>query len=183
MKAMSLTAPYSWLVAAKLKKWETRPRRTNHRGRLAIHTAKSLTPVGGEKGLLELCENPWIKEALFMLGINPLTEPRGVIVATVHVVDCYSMVENRVQLENVREHCMLITDDPAERAFGHWKVGRFAWQLDYVQKFDIPIPAKGAQGLWNWTPPVDHSLLSPAVQVDAGDIRRPIVARKPASFA
>ena len=183
MKAITLTAPYSWLVAASLKKYETRGWSTPHRGPLAIHTAKGLGPVGGERGLLELCERPWFREALFLLGIfDPLKQPRGVIVAVVNLVDCRYMVENETQLANMRNNPMLITDDPTELAFGLWKVGRFAWKLTKVHKFDEPIPAKGAQSIWNWTPPVDHSLLSPAVQPTAVDVSRSIAARKPASF-
>jgi hypothetical protein len=104
--------------------------------------------------LLELCERPWFREALFLLGIfDPLKQPRGVIVAVVNLADCRYMVENEVQLANMRNNPMLITEDPTELAFGLWKVGRFAWKLTNVKKFDQPIPAKGAQGLWNWTPP------------------------------
>jgi activating signal cointegrator 1 len=105
--------------------------------------------------LLELCEQPWFREALFLLGIfDPLKQPRGVIVAVVNLVDCRYMVENETQLANMRNNPMLITDDPTELAFGLWKVGRFAWKLTKVHKFDEPIPAKGAQSIWNWTPPL-----------------------------
>ncbi len=37
-----------------------------------------------------------------------------------------------------------------ERAFGDWSPGRFGWILRNPVLFDKPIPAKGAQGFWNW---------------------------------
>lgn len=29
---------------------------------------------------------------------------------------------------------------------------KFAWPLTEIERFDPPIPARGAQGLWTWTP-------------------------------
>jgi len=39
-----------------------------------------------------------------------------------------------------------------ERPFGDFTPGRFAWLLDNIQPVDPPIPARGRQGLWTWTP-------------------------------
>jgi len=78
---------------------------------------------------------------------------------------------------------MLITDDPVEKAFGLWTVGRFSYQREDVKRFATPIPAKGAQGLWDWTPPIDHSLLSPAVVPPKLDTTRLPRGRRPRSFA
>lgn len=39
-----------------------------------------------------------------------------------------------------------------ESSFGDYTPGRFAWILADVQKLPDPIPAKGALGLWEWTP-------------------------------
>jgi hypothetical protein len=181
MKAITLTAPYSWLVVAGFKKYETRSWATAHRGSLAIHTAQGLGPVGGERGLLELCKRLYFREALDLLNIDdPLARPRGVIDGTVELVDCRRMIEPST--EEQRPGFMPITRDPIERAFGYWFAGRWAWKLARATMFDQPIPAKGAQGLWNWEQPVDHSLLTPANPAPAVDIRRPIAPRKPASF-
>ena len=35
--------------------------------------------------------------------------------------------------------------------FGDFNVGRWLWFLDDIEKLPEPIPAKGRQGLWNWS--------------------------------
>ncbi len=37
-----------------------------------------------------------------------------------------------------------------ERLFGNYELGRYAWFLEMVEKFEEPIPAKGNRMLWNW---------------------------------
>src|SRR4029079_17436270 len=70
---ITLTAPWSWLVAGQLKKWETRSWATRYRGLIVIHTAKGLGPVGGKRGLLDLCRQPYFAQALETLRIaDPL---------------------------------------------------------------------------------------------------------------
>lgn len=39
-----------------------------------------------------------------------------------------------------------------QRPYGDFRPGRFAWALDNVQRLEEPVPAKGAQGLWEWKP-------------------------------
>jgi hypothetical protein len=34
--------------------------------------------------------------------------------------------------------------------FGNYSEGRYAWILENIQPLPEPIPAKGAQGLWEW---------------------------------
>lgn len=57
-------------------------------------------------------------------------------------VDDQWLTEYNLQ-RGVREH------DP-ERPFGDYTPGRYAWLLDNIQPLE-PIPAKGRQGLWEWT--------------------------------
>lgn len=42
--------------------------------------------------------------------------------------------------------------DDAERAFGDYTPGRYAWILEDVQRLDAPVECKGALGLWEWQP-------------------------------
>lgn len=44
------------------------------------------------------------------------------------------------------------TDVSDQIPFGHFAPGRWAWLLDDVERFPEPIPARGRQGLWTWTP-------------------------------
>ncbi len=37
--------------------------------------------------------------------------------------------------------------------YGDFSFGRFAWKLTDAELFKEPIPAKGAQGFWNWEQP------------------------------
>jgi hypothetical protein len=41
---------------------------------------------------------------------------------------------------------------PDEFAYGDFTAGRFAWLLDDIKPLAEPVPAKGRQGLWEWTP-------------------------------
>ena len=41
MRAITVYQPYAFEIVAGLKQYETRPRRTNIRGRVAIHAAKT----------------------------------------------------------------------------------------------------------------------------------------------
>jgi hypothetical protein len=36
---------------------------------------------------------------------------------------------------------------------GIWTPGRWAWRLDDLLPLPEPVPASGAQGIWNWTVP------------------------------
>lgn len=40
-----------------------------------------------------------------------------------------------------------------DRIAGDWTLGRFAWPLSVVAKFESPIPAKGKQGWWKFPIP------------------------------
>lgn len=38
-------------------------------------------------------------------------------------------------------------------AFGDYTPGRWAWKIEDVELLPEPVPARGALGLWAWTPP------------------------------
>lgn len=65
--------------------------------------------------------------------------PRGAIVATATLEDCIRMTPYIIVVQNEQE-----------RLVGDWSMGRYAWKLTNVKPLPEPIPAKGAQGLWNW---------------------------------
>ena len=39
-----------------------------------------------------------------------------------------------------------------EKAFGDWRKGwkRYGWIVEDPVKYDVPIPARGMQGIWEW---------------------------------
>ena len=61
MKAYTVYQPYAYATVAGLKHYETRPRRTNIRGRVAVHAAKK---DAWRSGILEKGIMPEIKAAL-----------------------------------------------------------------------------------------------------------------------
>jgi hypothetical protein len=134
VKALTLTQPYATLVAIGVKRIETRSWQTSYRGPLAIHAGKGLGPVGGERGLVALYQDDVFAQALKGYAL-----PRGVIVAVCILMDCVPTDE---------AHTWKLTDQ--ERAFGNYTPGRYAWLLADVRPVDPPIPARGAQGLWEW---------------------------------
>ena len=79
-------------------------------------------------------------EAMAQAGLTGL--PLGAVVCTVQLVACH-------QTEDVQD----ISEE--ERSLGDFSPGRYAWELRDVVVLDPPVPARGNQGLWNWTPPSD----------------------------
>ena len=61
MKAYTVYQPYAYATVAGLKHYETRPRRTNIRGRVAVHAAKK---DAWRSGILEKGIMPEIEAAL-----------------------------------------------------------------------------------------------------------------------
>lgn len=132
MKAITLTQPWATLVALGAKRIETRSWRTDYQGPLAIHAAKSYP-----KWARNLCKVEPFKSALAPLGVH--FEP----------ADYLGMVVAVCELENVFSVSCLGVDEP-ERSFGDYSAGRWAWMLARVKPLAVPIPAKGALGLWEW---------------------------------
>lgn len=138
MKAISLWQPWATLIALGHKRIETRSWGTSYRGLIAIHAAKRKM-TWDEIELLE--------DLNFNLGLEiPITEdetqwPRGAIVAVAHLSDCYQMTTDDIEEQTVLEEHV-----------GGWAPGRYAWVLRGVAPINPPVPARGAQGLWEWNP-------------------------------
>jgi hypothetical protein len=157
MRAITLTQPWATLVAIGAKQIETRSWATSYRGPLAIHAAKGLGPVGGLTGLAALCQRePFAKalnEAGFTLGI--VERQRAHVIAVVELVDCQPTDSLAPWRPSVRQD---------EFAFGDYSPGRFMWRLANVRGIPMPIPAKGALGLWEWPYQVADGFLVPTAR-------------------
>ena len=81
MKAFTVYQPYAFAIAAGLKHYETRPRRTSIRGRVAVHAA-----IGGPD---------YISVALDSVLPESMELHYGAVIGTVEIVDCVP-VENLV---------------------------------------------------------------------------------------
>ena len=140
MKLLSLWEPWATLMALGAKKIETRSWSTSYRGWLAIQASK-----GGlsRRDLIHQCRQPEFSNALKALdGFDTWNFmdikyreifPFGKIVAVVKLGTCL----------NTRH----IAHDLAERPFGNYEPGRFAWITTDLFRLPEPIPFKAKQGL------------------------------------
>ena len=138
MRALTITQPWATLVILGVKHWETRgwrPRGIEIGERIAIHAAKGWTRADVDfafdlagRDILPLARHA---EPDFDL-------PRGAILGTVRFTG----------------YRPTATAEPGvlERELGDWSPGRWAWGLILPHEYVRPIPARGALGLWEWTP-------------------------------
>ncbi len=150
MKALSLWQPWASFMMAMPrppKRNETRPRRINHRGPMAIHATKK--------------EPRWVREAFLEqrslrdLLLMHLREnysghadpgevfdslPRGCVLGQVDVIDCFPT-------ESVNGALRVFGAD--EYALGNYEHGRFIIITKNPRCLVTPVPWRGAQGLWN----------------------------------
>lgn len=158
-KVLTLTQPYASLMALGAKRIETRSWSTSYRGEFLIHAGQGLGPVGGMRGLIDLLKNDLFWRALFPLRPSSFNAaglaralPLGKIIARCELIDCRQMPEH------MPDAWGYATPDagyewpmtPAERAFGLYEPGRWAWLTVNVQALPTPIPTRGYQRLWNW---------------------------------
>jgi activating signal cointegrator 1 len=150
MKAITLTQPWATLVAIGAKRIETRSWSTSYRGKIAIHAAKGFPSEA--KGFCEAqlvcramgwpeCPNPLTQEWLDDNARRIKSLPLGRVLATASIVNC---IRTELILDYVRPMTV------QEEAFGNYERGRFGFLLDNIVPLAVPIPAKGALGLWEW---------------------------------
>jgi hypothetical protein len=169
MKALTIHQPWASLIAVGAKRYETRGWATDYRGPIAIHAGKALNHIRGE------FDNRFVSVVQHMLFPNNLYVdmwsnvaqllPRGAVIAIAELVDCHLITREmdptdldediclRRPGDTDRDHCgCTYMTDARELLLGDWTPGRFAWELSNVRLLDKPIPARGQQGLWEWTP-------------------------------
>lgn len=148
MAAVTLWQPSATLVAIGAKRIETRPRRTRHRGLIAIHAASKLPPYLATD-LMCADLTALTARAIRTAGYHDwLDLPLGCVVAVARIADCRA----------TRDLIFLNASDPVpgdrmfvshqERTFGDFSPGRYAWMLEDVTPVDPPYYVKGRQGIW-----------------------------------
>lgn len=145
------------------KRIETRSWSTRYRGLLAIHAAQ-----GFPRAAQELCFTGYFAKALSDAGYclsqrnSPARQraiaagdsgwgallPRGAVVAVVRLADCRPTGPTAGWAEFLPD--WLPAEGTPERAFGDFSPGRYGWFLEDVHRFEFPVSAKGALGLWEW---------------------------------
>ena len=79
------------------------------------------------------------RDACKRFGYETRDIPAGAVVAIADLVDC-------VRIPNPAA-------PPDE--YGDFTEDRYGWILDSIRPLNTPVPAGGAIGLWNWSPPDD----------------------------
>lgn len=134
MKVISLWQPWASLMAYGLKKNETRSWATEYRGPLAIHAAQKES-IDQYAAWMTFKSNGLLK-SLEMDGIYEFTDlPRGGIIATLNLIDCIKIRE-----DNLPEY--------PELSFGDYRIGRYMWITENVQRFKKIIPMRGYQRIF-----------------------------------
>jgi activating signal cointegrator 1 len=132
MKALTLTEPWASLLMLGEKNVETRSWRTEYRGPLAIHAAKSM-PMSA-KGF---CYHVQVMAAFERHGFKP-TFMLGHILCVRELI----AIMPTTQCGHLSEK---------ERCFGDYGPGRWAWHFSPVIKIITPpIAVKGSLSLWEW---------------------------------
>jgi len=169
MKGLSLWQPWASLIFTGAKRFETRSWATRYRGPIVIYAAKGGLPKyklkdylfgplfkeDFQRGLAPLHGDTLIPKAL--IGIDDL--PFGAALGVVQLVDC------------VRTDTMSLSQIGGDYPFGDFSPGRFAWQLEKVRAFEKPVPAKGAQGLFDVN--LNNFRLAEAVRHDTCQVCEP----------
>lgn len=129
MKVLSIIEPWGSLIKENVKIIETRSWNTNYRGTLYIHTSKKTVDT----------KDPITHALLSLLPEVPLVY--GCIIAVCELVDCIQM--DAAYVASMKENKI-------EYQCGGYAVGRYAWILKNVKKLEVPIPAKGHLGIWEY---------------------------------
>lgn len=151
MKGLSLTQPFSTLIALGAKHIETRSYARAYRGPLAIH-ASATAITKADRELIERL--PGFKNALWPHeNYWPLHQklPFGAIVATCDLVDVVPVETLSWEFLNRPRRWNGAPADQTfcELNFGNYAAGRYGWKLENIRKLPEPIPYKGALGLFN----------------------------------
>jgi hypothetical protein len=159
--AISLWQPYATLIDVGAKRFETRhwPAPDRFIGKwVAIHAAaRKITRAE----LDDFYADDLVGDALGFCHWH-LRIPYGAVVCIAKLSACWRVLEyelvNGILLEdcrkpNQRKH---IDDD----GFGDYSPGRYCWELSQVRSLAAAVPARGAQGWWEWTVPQDAATQS-----------------------
>ena len=140
MKALTIWQPWAGIVAAGIKRNETRNWGTNYRGRIAIHAAKQDIHIGWCRYLSDEAAEVICRRLDLPEVFNAVEAfPTGCVLATANLVECIKITPE-----------FIATLSPDELALGDYTLGRYAWKMADVKQLSDPIPARGRQGLWEW---------------------------------
>lgn len=154
LQAISLHQPWASLVAAGLKRIETRTWETNYRGPIAIHAAKSVPSY--VKKIMH--DEPALSRALQLAELSPDPNdlPAGAIVGIARLAGTEAINRTiweyrpdgypwHIETKSGRE--LFLSE--REIALGNFGSGRTIWHLADALQIE-PIETRGYQALWLW---------------------------------
>lgn len=156
IRAITLWQPYAEMVRLGLKKIETRSWRPPAAAvgqPLAIHAAASDHMNGKHARSL-------VPARRLIRHDEPLA--LGAVVATCTITEVFKIERSTPWFGGRRDRIFVegwSTADPGacvgyevRAETGDFELGRWMWVLRDIEPLDEPVPAKGRQGLWWWTP-------------------------------
>jgi hypothetical protein len=132
MKVLSVKNPWAFLIIHYGKDIENRTRKTNYRGRIAIHASKK----SDEGAYQMLSENPVMGAALKEIKERraEIEKLNGYIIGSVEIYNC-----------TYPELTMVANPSPWAEMDAPWH-----YWLRKANPFPFPVPAKGMLGLWEF---------------------------------
>jgi hypothetical protein len=129
MKALSISQPWSCVILDGHKLVENRTWRRTITGPVLVHAGKKYDSES-EPFIIDVCTTMGFKN----YTANELqSTPRGAILGIMHIRDCVAPLEAQA----------------ADLAQGAWAFGPWCYRLDWVKRFERPIPYKGELGFFN----------------------------------
>ena len=109
MKVLTIREPFATLIKDKVKIYETRSWKTNYRGEIYIHAAKSRSKAS----------NASIASTYLKSQENPE-----------HII-CKCLLKNCIYMDE--DFINEVKKNKEEYNSGHYEVGRYAWQLEVIE--------------------------------------------------
>jgi hypothetical protein len=145
LRAITVKQPWAAVIAQGVKTIENRSLHTHHRGPLAIHAGAAWSDRG--------MRDPRIRAAWRRAGLptvpgtdqgrwcdfpDRLAVPHGAVIAVCEVVDCHPD----------GGCCRPWGESDYVEAAGRRRTGLWHWLLDDIRPLPVPVPWRGALGLW-----------------------------------
>jgi len=125
MKALSIRAPWWWLILHAGKDIENRDWPTRYRGPILIHAGKWFNPIAVRDDFKDARDMAEPGRELPPVSLADLRAGGGMIVGHAEIVDCVEQSKSR------------------------WFFGRYGFVLRNAVALDVGIPFKGALGLFD----------------------------------
>ncbi len=151
MKAQTVRQPWANMIALKIKRNETRDKRTGHRGPIAIQAGLKWDLDAFPE--METKGSPLETIVRTRLSGGPMY--MGKIVALANLVDCVAAADC--------DRLGFLSGD--ERHYGDYTPGRFAYVLRDVVMLPDPVPCRGMPGMYDLPSDVEGEVIRQVVEV------------------